>query len=191
MEVLQPYSNPPTQNNPGEVIKFRVYNARENQKGGDAAENYFYQTESIAGIRDARFQAMMPDALRWLGVKRIDWLCSMSNEKYEAIVGSGTLVWFRFCKNEDFHSQKVIVAQQSDDPYTKSSTTVWSDERSDCDENPSRLATLTLSTHPLPGIKVMQRVTLPEDYVKENMKVEINAKVASGYNADYMGIGIC
>lgn len=61
---------------------------------------------------------MMPDALRWLGIKRIDWLCSMSNEKYEAIVGA--------------------------------------------------------------GIKVMQRVTLPEDYVKENMKVEINAKVASG-----------
>lgn len=30
----------------------------------------------------------------------------------------------------------------------------------------------------------MQRVTLPEEYVKENMKVEISAKVASGYNAD-------
>jgi len=70
----------------------------------------------FAGIRDARFQVMMPDALRWLGIKRIDWLCSMSNEKYEAIVGA--------------------------------------------------------------GIKVMQRVTLPEEYVKENMKVEIaNAKL--------------
>ena len=32
----------------------------------------------------------------------------------------------------------------------------------------------------------MQRVTLPEDYIKENMKVEINAKVASGYNQDFM-----
>jgi GTP cyclohydrolase II len=48
----------------GEVIKFRVYNARENQTGGDKAENYFFQTENIAGIRDARFQQMMPDALR-------------------------------------------------------------------------------------------------------------------------------
>lgn len=34
------------------------------------------------------------------------------------------------------------------------------------------------------GIRVMQRVTLPEDYVKENMKVEISAKVASGYNTE-------
>ncbi|CAD7923141.1 unnamed protein product [Amoebophrya sp. A25] len=108
----------------GEVIKFRVYNARENQTGGDTAEKYFHQTENIAGIRDARFQAMMPDALKWMGIKRIDWLCSMSNEKYEAIVGA--------------------------------------------------------------GIKVMQRVTLPEDYVKENMKVEITAKVASGYNTESM-----
>jgi GTP cyclohydrolase II len=40
------------------------------------------------------------------------------------------------------------------------------------------------------GIKVMQRVTLPEDMIKENMKVEINAKVASGYNQDFMGEGI-
>ncbi len=60
------------------------YNARENQKGGDNPEQYFNQTESIAGIRDARFQCMMPDALLWLGIKRIDWLCSMSNEKYTA-----------------------------------------------------------------------------------------------------------
>eukprot|EP00397_Hematodinium_sp_SG-2012_P004549 GEMP01004561.1.p1 GENE.GEMP01004561.1~~GEMP01004561.1.p1 ORF type:complete len:800 (+),score=181.87 GEMP01004561.1:79-2478(+) len=106
----------------GEVVKFRVYNARENQKGGDKADQYFHQTESIAGIRDARFQTMMPDALLWLGLKRIDWLHSMSNEKYEAIVGA--------------------------------------------------------------GIQVMQRVTLPDDYVKENMRVEIDAKVMSGYKSD-------
>mmetsp|Transcript_9329 Transcript_9329/g.14379 ORF Transcript_9329/g.14379 Transcript_9329/m.14379 type:complete len:814 (-) Transcript_9329:129-2570(-) len=110
----------------GEVVKFRVYNARENQQGGDSSQKYFHHTESIAGIRDARFQVMMPDALKWLGVKRIDWLCSMSNEKYEAIVGA--------------------------------------------------------------GIKVMQRVTLPEDYVKENMKVEIGAKIASGYQATEMDV---
>jgi len=106
----------------GEVIKFRVYNARENQKGGDQASTYFNQTESIAGIRDARFQVMMPDALLWLGVKRIDWLHSMSNEKYEAIVGA--------------------------------------------------------------GIKVMQRVTLPDEMVKDNMRVEIDAKVMSGYKSE-------
>jgi GTP cyclohydrolase II len=106
----------------GEVIKFRVYNARINQDGGDRPEMYFHHTESIAGIRDARFQTMMPDVLNWLGIRRIDWLCSMSNEKYEAITGAGILV--------------------------------------------------------------MQRVDLPEDYVKDSMKVELDAKIASGYHSD-------
>eukprot|EP00933_Yihiella_yeosuensis_P029031 TRINITY_DN22766_c0_g1_i1.p1 TRINITY_DN22766_c0_g1~~TRINITY_DN22766_c0_g1_i1.p1 ORF type:complete len:839 (+),score=195.71 TRINITY_DN22766_c0_g1_i1:49-2517(+) len=106
----------------GEVIKFRVYNARTNQEGGDRPETYFGMTEEIAGIRDARFQTMMPDALNWMGIRRIDLLCSMSNEKYEAIVGA--------------------------------------------------------------GIKVMQRVDLPEDYVKASMRVELDAKIASGYHSD-------
>jgi GTP cyclohydrolase II len=79
----------------GEVVKFRVYNARKAQAGGDTAENYFRVTESIAGIRDARFQEMMPDALLWLGVKRIDWLLSMSSDKYDAIVSAGIQVMQR------------------------------------------------------------------------------------------------
>merc|ERR1719443_2532888 len=106
----------------GEVIKFRVYNARINQDGGDRADQYFHHTEAIAGIRDARFQTMMPDVLNWMGLRRIDWLCSMSNEKYDAITGA--------------------------------------------------------------GIQVMQRVDLPEDYIKESMKVELDAKIASGYHSD-------
>jgi len=73
----------------GEVTKYRVYNARKAQEGGDRPEKYFYQTEAIAGIRDARFQEMMPDILYWLGVKRIDWLLSMSSDKYDAIVERG------------------------------------------------------------------------------------------------------
>merc|ERR1712195_437293 len=64
----------------------------------------------------------MPDVLNWLGLRRIDYLCSMSNEKYEAITGA--------------------------------------------------------------GITVMQRVTLPEDYIKESMAVELEAKIASGYHSD-------
>jgi len=106
----------------GEVIKFRVYNARINQDGGDRPEMYFHHTESIAGIRDARFQTMMPDVLNWMGIRRIDWLCSMSNEKYEAITGA--------------------------------------------------------------GIQVMQRVDLPEDFIKASMRVELDAKIASGYHSD-------
>jgi len=86
----------------GEVTKFRVYNARKKQAGGDRPENYFYQTESIAGIRDARFQEMMPDFLLWLGIQRIDWLLSMSNDKYDAIVSAGIEVMQRVALPDQF-----------------------------------------------------------------------------------------
>lgn len=36
-----------------------------------------------------RFQELMPDVLHWLGIRRIHRLVSMSNMKYDAIVGSG------------------------------------------------------------------------------------------------------
>jgi GTP cyclohydrolase II len=106
----------------GEVTKYRVYNARKNQEGGDVPSKYFYQTESIAGIRDARFQTMMPDVLNWLGIRRIDWLLSMSNDKYDAIVSA--------------------------------------------------------------GIKVEQRVPLPDYLVPKNAEVELTAKIMSGYHSE-------
>jgi GTP cyclohydrolase II len=73
----------------GEVTKFLVYNARKRQEGGDSAATYFHRTECVAGVQDMRFQELMPDALHWLGVRRIDHLISMSNMKYDAIVRSG------------------------------------------------------------------------------------------------------
>ena len=73
----------------GEVTKFLVYNARKRQHGGDSASNYFLRTECVAGVQDMRFQELMPDVLHWLGVRRIHRLVSMSNIKYQAIVGSG------------------------------------------------------------------------------------------------------
>ncbi len=73
----------------GEVTKFLVYNARKRQKGGDSADKYFYWTECVAGTQDVRFQELMPDVLHWLGIRRIDRFVSMSNMKYDAIVGSG------------------------------------------------------------------------------------------------------
>jgi len=111
----------------GEVIKFRVYNARKAQEGGDRPETYFKHTESIAGIRDARFQEVMPDILTWLGIERIDWLMSMSSEKYEAITGA--------------------------------------------------------------GIKVMQRVSLPDIHVPKGASVELTAKISAGYHADSIESG--
>jgi GTP cyclohydrolase II len=73
----------------GEVTKFLVYNARKRQQGGDSAATYFHRTECVAGVQDMRFQELMPDVLHWMGIKRIDNLISMSNMKYDAIVGSG------------------------------------------------------------------------------------------------------
>jgi len=73
----------------GEVTKFLVYNARKRQQGGDTAATYFERTECVAGVQDARFQQLMPDVIHWLGIKRIDRFVSMSNMKYEALVGAG------------------------------------------------------------------------------------------------------
>jgi GTP cyclohydrolase II len=76
----------------GEVTKFLVYNARKRQQGGDVASAYFERTECVAGVQDARFQQLMPDALHWLGVRRIDRFVSMSDMKYDALVGQGIAV---------------------------------------------------------------------------------------------------
>src|SRR5947208_10973521 len=73
----------------GEVTKFLVYNARKRQPGGDRADTYFHRTECVAGVQDARFQQLMPDVIHWLGIRRIDRFVSMSNMKYDALVGGG------------------------------------------------------------------------------------------------------
>jgi GTP cyclohydrolase II len=73
----------------GEVTKFLVYNARKRQQGGDRADKYFLRTECVAGVQDMRFQELMPDVLHWLGIRKIHRLVSMSNDKYDAITGSG------------------------------------------------------------------------------------------------------
>ncbi|ODA78467.1 hypothetical protein RJ55_05848 [Drechmeria coniospora] len=71
----------------GEVTKAVVYNARK--RGEDRASEYFARTENIAGVKDMRFQALMPDILHWLGIKKIDRMISMSNMKHDAIVKQG------------------------------------------------------------------------------------------------------
>jgi GTP cyclohydrolase II len=76
----------------GEVTKFLVYNARKRQEGGDVASAYFERTECVAGVQDARFQQLMPDTIHWLGLRRIDRFVSMSDMKYDALVGQGVEV---------------------------------------------------------------------------------------------------
>lgn len=85
----------------GEVTKFLVYNARKRQEGGDQASTYFERTECVAGVQDARFQQLMPDVLHWLGITRIDRFVSMSDMKYDAIVGSGIEIGERIALPDD------------------------------------------------------------------------------------------
>ena len=103
----------------GEVTKFLVYNARKRQEGGDSAATYFYRTECVAGVEDARFQDFMPDVLHYFGVKKIHNLHSMSNMKYDAITGS--------------------------------------------------------------GIEVVNRLSIPDELIPDDAKVEMEAKKAAGY----------
>ncbi|KAF5342722.1 hypothetical protein D9758_015866 [Tetrapyrgos nigripes] len=101
----------------GEVTKYLVYNLRK--RGGDSADRYFKSTEMVAGVKDMRFQALMPDVLHWLGITKIDGMVSMSDMKYDAIVGS--------------------------------------------------------------GIEIRKRYDLPEHLIPPDSRVEIDAKIASGY----------
>jgi len=73
----------------GEVTKYLVYNRRKRQEHGDTAKEYFNCTQYVAGVMDTRFQALMPDALHWLGVTKIHKFISMSDMKYDAIVSTG------------------------------------------------------------------------------------------------------
>jgi hypothetical protein len=50
----------------------------------------------IAGVKDMRFQALMPDVLHWLGIKKVDNMVSMSDMKYDAIVKSGIPILHRY-----------------------------------------------------------------------------------------------
>lgn len=101
----------------GEITKYLVYNARK--KYGDTADKYFTRTECIAGVRDMRFQQLMPDVLKWLGVERIHKMLSMSNMKYDAIIEA--------------------------------------------------------------GIKIEQRIPIPDEMIPGDSSVEIDAKIHSGY----------
>ena len=85
----------------GEVTKFLVYNARKRNKDGDTAAAYFHRTECVAGVQDMRFQQIMPDALHWLGITRIDNFISMSDMKHDAIVDSGIKIINRVPIPED------------------------------------------------------------------------------------------
>jgi hypothetical protein len=98
----------------GSSFRYLVYNLRK--RNGDSADKYFKSTELIAGVKDMRFQALMPDILHWLGITKIDNMVSMSDmwvlyetgyfhsssrcvrnfRKYDAIVRSGIPILKRY-----------------------------------------------------------------------------------------------
>lgn len=82
------------------MTKYLVYNLRKRQEGGDSAEEYFNCTQTVAGIQDVRFQALMPDVLHWLGITKIDKFVSMSDMKYDAIVNSVSAFRIVFYRHE-------------------------------------------------------------------------------------------
>ncbi|KAI0868774.1 GTP cyclohydrolase N terminal-domain-containing protein [Hypoxylon argillaceum] len=88
----------------GVVIYFRKEGralGEVTKRGEDRASDYFKRTENIAGVKDMRFQALMPDILHWLGIKKIDRMLSMSNMKHDAIVGQGIPIHERVELPED------------------------------------------------------------------------------------------
>ncbi|KAG0000824.1 Uracil-regulated protein 1 [Entomortierella chlamydospora] len=101
----------------GEVTKYLVYNARKRE--GDSASKYFQRTQDVAGVKDMRFQALMPDVFHWLGVTKIDRFMSMSNMKHDALIDA--------------------------------------------------------------GIKILERVPIPDELIPPDSKVEMDAKIAAGY----------
>jgi GTP cyclohydrolase II len=76
----------------GEVTKFLVYNARKRNREGDTPASYFTRTEGVAGVRDMRFQELMPDVLHWLGIRHIDRFASMSDMKINALRDQGITI---------------------------------------------------------------------------------------------------
>src|SRR5262249_8951002 len=50
------------------------------------------RTECVAGVRDMRFQELMPDVLHWLGITRIHRFASMSDMKCDALIRQGITI---------------------------------------------------------------------------------------------------
>ena len=49
------------------LARYLVYNPRK--RGGDSADKYIKSTEMVAGVKDMRFQALVPDGLGMTSAK--------------------------------------------------------------------------------------------------------------------------
>ena len=71
----------------------------------------------VAGVKDMRFQALMPDILHWLGITKIDNMVSMSDMKYDAIVKSGIPIKKRYDIPGSFSSVFSFLSSRLRAPY--------------------------------------------------------------------------
>ncbi|KAI4168920.1 MAG: hypothetical protein LQ343_006042 [Gyalolechia ehrenbergii] len=101
----------------GEVTKYLVYNARK--RGTDRASEYFQRTETIAGVKDMRFQALMPDILHWLGIKKIDRMLSMSKDTRWLLQGYEHDGASRAHLNKRLSKGKKGLKKRTQDPFTR------------------------------------------------------------------------
>ena len=138
----------------GEVTKYLVYNLRK--RGGDSADKYFRATELIAGVKDMRFQVLMPDVLHWLGIKKIDNMVSMS-DMYDVLVP-----WILVYADCAFWAGNTM--------------------RSCSQASTSISATTSLVRRLLiVSISYSEAKTHPEYLIPMDSRVEIDAKIAAGY----------
>jgi hypothetical protein len=98
-------------------------------------------------------QELMPDSLHWLGITKIDNLISMSDMKYNAIVGSGIEVidCVPIC-----HLLIVLIVSEFEN------VVVWP----------------LLTGVPA---QVLNRVAIPDELIPADAHVEIDAKMYAGY----------
>jgi len=133
--------------------RYLVYNLRK--RGGDSADKYFKSTELIAGVKDMRFQALMPDVLHWLGITKIDNMISMSD--MWAFPDISYRIYSYLCPVPPGNTMRLSVpgSQFSNDTTFQVRTFTQTCNRSDIGE----------SDHLIPM----------------DSRVEIDAKIAAGY----------
>ncbi|KAI9818579.1 MAG: hypothetical protein M1827_000638 [Pycnora praestabilis] len=155
----------------GEVTKYLVYNARK--RGTDRASEYFQRTENIAGVKDMRFQALMPDVSFEVLLGNVPVQC-----RNPLILGLPLLDPSLVGNHENRPNVKHVKVSVSL-PLTRTYDylrPLWS-------------WCMTIDViHSMKhdaiveqGIPILERVPIPDELIPEDSRVEIDAKIHAGY----------
>lgn len=146
------------------AVPRQVYNARKRQAGGDTAQQYFARTESIAGVQDMRFQELMPDPLHWCAPAR----GSPRRARAPAASLAGGC------------------AQLTPAPARCSPARLSCPRRRLGITKIDRFISMSNMKYDAiveSGIRIVERVDIPEELIPCDAHVEIDAKVFAGYFA--------